>query len=577
MGIAADIALILVAALVGGFIAQRLGQPLLLGYIVAGMLVGPNTGGPTVVEIHDIEVLAEIGVALLLFALGLEFNLSQLGRVRWIAFFGTPLQILLSIALGYGIAMLLGWPHAAALWLGAILALSSTMVTIKTLMAQGTQGTLASRIMLAMLIIQDLAVVPLMILLPELEDLQTGLPQLGWALLRATLFIGAMILGGTRVIPFILRHVAAWNSRELFTITVLAIGLGVGYATYLVGLSFAFGAFVAGMVLNESDYSHQALSDIVPVRDMFGMLFFVSVGMLLDPAFIVANFGIILLLVSGTLIGKGLLFAGITHLFGYRNEIPLMVGLGLFQIGEFSFVLARVGLQEGALSEEQYGVILAAAVMTIMLTPFLTRASIPVAAFVQRWRKPAAAATIPEPPPTLQEHIVIVGYGRVGRYTAHVLKRFDLPFVILERDLRRVDMIKSAGFPVLYGDASSAIVLEAAGIHRARLMLIVVSAAIDVELVVRQARHLTPQLHIVARASRLQQLAVLRSLGIHEIVQPEFEAGLELVRQTLLHLQVPTSEIEQLADTVRREQYQPMVAESFDHEEGPATYGPAHR
>ncbi|MEN9933430.1 MAG: hypothetical protein RLZZ387_9 [Chloroflexota bacterium] len=566
MGIAADIALILVAALVGGFVAQRLGQPLILGYIVAGVLVGPNTGGPTVVEIHDIELLAEIGVALLLFALGLEFSLRQLSPFRWIAFVGTPIQMLLSIGLGVGIGVALGWSTYAAVWLGAIVALSSTMVILKTLMAQGTQGTRASRVMLSMLIVQDLAVVPLMILLPELDNLEDGLPQLGWAGLRALLFVAAMVLVGTRIIPWVLRRVAAWNSRELFTISVLAVGLGVGYATYLAGLSFAFGAFVAGMVLSESDYSHQALSDIVPVRDVFGMLFFVSVGMLLDPAFVVANLGPILLVVAAALLGKGLIFAGVTRAFGYRREVPLAVGLGLFQIGEFSFVLARAGLGEGAISTDQYALVLAAAVVTMVLTPFATRTSSPLLGLVGRWRGTPPFEPANLPAPDLSDHIIIAGYGRVGRYTADVLQRLGLPFVILERDQRRADEIKAAKLPVIYGDASSPVVLEAAGVHHARLMLVVVSAAIDVELVVRQVRRLHPELHIVARASRLRQLEELRGLGIHEVVQPEFEAGLELVRQTLLHFDMPASEIERLSDGVRREQYQPLWVAHADAE-----------
>jgi monovalent cation:H+ antiporter-2, CPA2 family len=464
----------------------------------------------------------------------------------------------LSIALGFGVGLALGWTAYAAVWLGAIIALSSTMVLLKTLMAQGTQGTLASRVMLAMLIVQDLAVVPLMILLPELGNLTDGLPQLGWAALRALLFVGAMVLVGTRVIPFVLRRVAAWNSRELFTVSVLAIGLGVGYATYLAGLSFAFGAFVAGMVLSESDYSHQALSDIVPVRDVFGLLFFVSVGMLLNPAFVLANFGPILFLVVAALVGKGLIFASITRVFGYRGEVPLAVGLGLFQIGEFSFVLARVGLSEGALSADQYSLVLAAAVLTMVLTPFATRATNPVLAVVRRWRPAPAAEPINLPASELSGHIIIAGYGRVGRYTAQVLHQLGFPFVVLERDQRRADEIKAAGLPVIYGDASSVEVLEAAGVRRARLVLVVVSAAIDVEVIIRQVRRLHPSLHIVARATRLGQLEELRALGVHEAIQPEFEAGLEVVRQTLLHFDVPAVEIERLSDLVRREQYQPL-------------------
>lgn len=564
MGIAADIALILLAALLGGFVAQRLGQPLILGYIVAGVLVGPYTGGPTVAEIHDIELLAEIGVALLLFALGLEFSLTTLARVRWITLIGTPIQILLSIGLGFGLGRALGWSSYASLWFGALISLSSTMVILKTLMAQGALGSLASRVMIGMLVVQDLAVVPMLIVLPELADLSSGLPQLGLAVLRAGVFLAMMILVGTRLIPFVLRRIAAWQSRELFIIAVMALGLGIGYTTYLAGLSFAFGAFVAGMVLSESDYSHQALSDIVPLRDVFGMLFFVSVGMLLDPSFLLANLGTVLLLVAAIAVGKATIFTLLTRAFGYRGDVPLAVGLGLFQVGEFAFVLARVGLAEGALGPDQYGLVLATAVVTMALTPFAARAVAPLGVVFHRWRGSPPVEPHLQPDQQIRDHIIICGYGRVGRYTANVLERLNLPFVLLERDQRRVDEIKAARRPVIYGDASSPAVLEAAGIGHARLVLVVVSAAIDGELIVRQVRRMRPQLHIVARATQLTQLDVLRRLGVHEVVQPEFEAGLELVRQTLLHFDVPPGEIESLSDAVRHEHYRPLQLDHAD-------------
>lgn len=558
MGIAADIAIILVAALAGGFVAQRLGQPLLLGYIIAGVLVGPYTGGVTVTEIHDIELLAEIGVALLLFALGLEFNFTKLQRVRAIAFFGTPIQLLVTIGLGYGIGQLLGWQPLESIWFGALISLSSTMVILKTLMALGTLGTLASRIMVGMLIVQDLAVVPMLIILPALQNLEQGLPALGYAIVRAAVFLVAMIYGGTRIIPLILKRIARWNSRELFLVSVMALGLGIGYITYLFGLSFAFGAFVAGMVLSESEYSHQALSDILPLRDVFGLLFFVSVGMLLDPAFLLANLGMVLLVVILVAVGKALIFGTITWSFGYRGAIPLAVGFGLFQIGEFAFVLERVGLANGALRTQTFNLVLATAVVTMILTPFATRAVDPLVAWFQRWRKRPAFATFHISNEDLQDHTIIVGYGRVGRYTAEVLHQLSMPCVIIDQDQHAIDHAKLNGLSVIYGDASSAIVLEAAGIHHARLVLVVVSAALDVELVVRKVRELNPELHVVARATRLSQVEELRRFGIHEIVQPEFEAGLELVRQTLLHFDIPAVEIERLSDSIRTERYQPF-------------------
>lgn len=559
MGIAADIALILVVALIGGIIAQRLGQPLIIGYITAGILVGPYTAGPTVTEIHDIEVLAEIGVALLLFALGLEFNFKKLAKVKWIAFIGTPIQIGLSMLVGWWVASLLGWNSTAALWAGGIMALSSTMVILKTLSAQGELGSLASRIMISMLIIQDLAVVPMMLILPELNQLESGINNLLWAAVRAAIFLVTMVVVGTRVMPYLLRRISQWGSRELFLVAITAIGLGIGYGTYLAGLSFAFGAFVAGMVLSDSEYSHQALSDIVPLRDIFSMIFFVSVGMLLNPLFLWQNAMTIMLFVLIVIVSKGLIFGVLTRLFGYRGDVPLTVALGLFQIGEFAFVLARVALDKQMLTSDQYNLVLATALVTMMLTPTLMRLREPLSAWMQRqWPTPPPQVTVELLEGALHNHAIIVGYGRVGKYTAQLLQRLDLPFVVVESDQYRLDELNAQKIPVIYGDGASAEVLHAAGIQDARLVLIAVGSAFDVESIARRARELAPNVHIVARAAKMTQIEVLRELGIHEVVQPEFEAGLEMMRQTLLHFDVAADRIEQLSDEVRSAAYVPI-------------------
>ncbi|NIS10037.1 MAG: portal protein, partial [Candidatus Dadabacteria bacterium] len=272
MGIAADIAIIIVAALVGGSAARLLRQPLIIGFILAGVAVGPYTGFIEVSEVHNIELLAEIGVALLLFALGLEFSLKELNPVRNIALFGTPIQIILTTIFGVGIGRLFDLDWNSSIWFGALISISSTMVILRTLMSQGRMGTLSSRVMIGMLIVQDLAVIPMMIILPQLANLGSGVSLIGIAALKGFAFLGVMILVGTKILPVLLSHIARWNSRELFLIAITAIGLGVGYASFLVGLSFAFGAFIAGIVLSESDYGHQALSDIVPLRDIFGLL-----------------------------------------------------------------------------------------------------------------------------------------------------------------------------------------------------------------------------------------------------------------------------------------------------------------
>ncbi|HKZ27620.1 MAG TPA: cation:proton antiporter, partial [Rubrobacteraceae bacterium] len=453
MGIAGDIALILVAAFLGGIVAQRLGLPLILGYILAGVLVGPNTGGPTVGEVHEIELLAEIGVALLLFAIGLHFPLSELRPVRRVALAGTAIQMLLTIVFGYGLGLFLGLGSSEAVWFGAFISLSSTAVVLKTLTEGGVLNTLSGRVIIGMLIVQDIAMVPLLILLPELGDVGEGLSRLGVAVLQAALFVAVMALFGVRVFPWLMARVASWNSRELFLISVVATGLGVGYGTYLFGLSFAFGAFVAGMVLSQSDYSHQALADVAPLRDVFAMLFFVSVGMLIDPAFLLDEAATITAVVLAVFLFKGLLFAGITRAFGYGNIVPFAVGLGLFQVGEFSFVIARVGIDVGALSSRTYSIALTTAVVTMVLTPFTTRAA-PLLYDWWRQRFPAEPLkTVDLPETGLKDHVVIVGYGRVGSFVARMLRSLEQPFVVVDLDPGRADAARESGLPVVYGDA----------------------------------------------------------------------------------------------------------------------------
>ncbi len=566
MGVAADIVIIVVAALIGALIAQRLKQPLILGYILAGVVVGPYTGGVTVGDIHEIELLAEIGVALLLFALGLEFSLGELRPVKNIALFGTPIQILLTIGLGFGLGRYLGWSTVGSLWLGALISLSSTMVTLKTLMSRGLVGTLSSRVMIGMLIVQDLAVIPMMIILPQLSDPKAGLPLLAIAVLKSVIFLALMLYLGRKLLPRLLSHVAQWNSRELFILSITAIGLGVGYATYLFGLSFAFGAFVAGMVLSESDYGHQALSDIVPLRDIFGLLFFTSVGMLLDPAFLLANWLTIFSLVLVIGLGKGVIFSGLAVLFGYINIVPIAVGLGLFQVGEFAFVLARVGLETRAIDQKMYSLILAVSVLSMVLTPFASAIAPPLYKLRKRLFRHEPLQTENMPPSGLQDHVVIAGGGRVGQHIAQVLTQLDLPFVIIELNHQRMLECKAAKFPVIFGDMSQATVLDASHVEAARLLLITTPSVTTSQAIVKQAHRLKPELHSIVRADGVDQARALYESGVYMAVLPEMEAGLEIARQALQHLEVPVAVIQQYTDAVRQQLYAPIYQTSHAHE-----------
>ncbi len=553
MGIATDIIILVLTAFLCGLIMQRLHQPLILGYIAAGIILGPYTGGMTITEIHDIELLAEIGVALLLFGLGLEFSLKDLTPVKYIALIGTPLQMLLTIGFGYALGLGFGWEWKTALWFGSLISLSSTMVILKTLMNQGWLGTLSSKVMIGMLIVQDLAVVPLMIILPQLNHPAAGLGILGFAAIKAAVFLITMFFLGTRLLPYLLKSIARLGSRELFILAITAIGLGVGYATYLVGLSFAFGAFVAGMVLSESDYGHQALSDIIPLRDLFGLLFFSSVGMLLDPRFLLSHLSLILLLVVSVSIGKGCIFAAIARIFNYRNVIPLAVGLGLFQVGEFSFVLARIGVASGSISSEFYNMFLSMAVVTMVLTPFVSSQTSRLYGMKKRWFRHESLELLNFPDDTLRNHVVIAGCGHIGSQIAEVLQQLAIPFVMVELDQMRIERAKTAGYPIVYGDGSQEIVQEALLIGQASLLVVTIPNIVTARSIISNARKVNSGIRIVARISDPEFFHVFRELDVVDLIYPEFEAGLEMTRQVLLYLRIPVPEIQSRTENLRRQ------------------------
>ncbi len=555
MPLITDLTLILAAALAGGFVAHRIGQPLIVGYILAGVIVGPFTGGLTVQHVEGIEQLAELGVALLLFSLGLEVSFRELAPVRAVALAGGTLQIVATIAFGAALGAALGWPWQPALWFGALIALSSTMVALKTLQAQGRIGTLSSRVMLGMLVVQDLAVVPLMIVLPELSGPGGGAARVAMATGRAFALLAVTVIVATRVVPRLMTLVARWNSRELFLLATITVALGVGYAMYASGLSLALGAFIAGLVVNESEYAHQALSDVIPLRDIFGMLFFVSVGMLLDPAVVWRQMGTLTFVIAAVIVGKAAIFAAIVRAFGYRRVVPLAVGLTLFQVGEFAFVLARVGLATGAIKGDLYAIVLNTTVATMALTPVASSAT---AWLYERFRRSRPvdrpeATNVPES--GLADHVVIAGAGRVGRSIAEALATLHVPLALIELDDRRFQQARQAGLAIVYGDATQAVVLEAAHLDLASSLLVTVPAYPDVRAIVEAARRLRPQLSIVARAAGPDAVRDLYALGIEDVTSPEFEAAIEMTREALVRLARPPDEIERATTAMRRERY----------------------
>jgi len=370
-----------------------------------------------------------------------------------------------------------------------------------------------------------------------------------------------MFVAGIKLLPWLMRQIAKFGSRELFLLAIIAIGLGIGYITYLVGLSFALGAFIAGMVLNESDYGHQALSDIIPLRDVFGLLFFASVGMLLDPGFLFRNLGTVLLLVVLVSLSKGCIFAAVAWIFRYRNVIPLAVGLGLFQVGEFSFVLARIGLSTDSISTDLYNMVLTTAVLTMILTPLVSGQTARLYTLKKKWFQKEALESINFPSEAFEHHVVIAGGGRVGLQIATTLNRLNVPFVIIELDQRRIEQAKTAGYAVIYGNASHEIMLNAASVATASLLVITVPGMVESQTIVGHVRQLNNTLPVVARLSDPDFLDVFNELAVTDLVYPELEAGLEMARQTLLILNVPVTEIHRQTETLRREYYSSRISQ----------------
>jgi monovalent cation:H+ antiporter-2, CPA2 family len=536
MGIAADFVLIVLAGLAGGLVARALKLPLLVGYVIAGVVVGPHTVGPTVGDVHEIELLAEIGVALLLFSLGLEISLRNLQPVRKIALVGGPLQIVLTCAAGaFAAHKALDIPVKESIWLGAMISLSSTIVVLKTLSSAGVTSTLASRVMIGLLVIQDLAVIPILVVLPQL-----GAPEgIGAKLIRsvgiATALLLAVVMLGTRVLPWLLTKILSWGSRELFLVSVVATGVGVGFATFSAGLSFALGAFIAGMVLSESELSHQALSDVVPLRDIFGLLFFVTVGMLFDPAFLLTHIGLIVISVFLIVLGKALIAGGIARAFGYVNMAPWIIGMGLSQIGEFSFVLARTGLNTGLLSKQAYDLALTCTVLTMATSPMVSSAALPLGRLWRRWRKQdQAVMSIQISNTALVDHVVVAGYGRNGRAVTRVLRAANIPLVLAEWDHAAFSDASAHGIEAVWGDIGQDVILHATGIRNARMIILTVPEHSTIRLAANRARAINSKIVVIARAVLERNVPELRAAGVDRIVQPEFEGGIEMVRQALV-------------------------------------------
>jgi len=563
------IAIGLGAAFLGGLLARRLRLPPIVGYLLAGISVGPFTPG----LVADQEVatqLAELGVILLMFGVGIHFSIRDLIAVQSIAIPGATGQILVATLLGVALGVALGWGVVGGLVLGLSISVASTVVLLRALMERGELDTQQGRIAVGWLIVEDLFTVVVLVLLPTVaplllgqsDDLLGPVVDVGAALAKASLFALLMLFVGARVVPVVLAGVARERSRELFTLAVLAIAIGIAFsASAVFGVSFALGAFLAGAVLSGSDMSHQAAADALPLRDAFAVLFFVSVGMLLDPAYLLREPGAVLAVTALIVVAKSLAAFAIVAVLGYPIRTGLTVAAALAQIGEFSFILATLGLTLRLIPDEAFQLVVAGSLVSISFNPFVFRLVDPIEqrlrarprllALLER-RSPELTVVPPGHADALGQHAVLCGYGRVGRMIAAALERRGFRYVVISDDRREVERLRDVGVPALYGDAANEELLGEARLDSAKVLIVAMSDAGAARLVVDRARNLVPRVPLVVRTHSGSEAVDFRAMGASvQAVHAEREVAIQMARFALRRFGVSGAEVDAIATGLR--------------------------
>ena len=537
-----DLAYVFLAAVLGGGLAWMTRQPLILGYVLGGILIGPFTPGPAILDVHTFELFAEIGVVLLMFSIGIEFSLKDLMQVKWVGLVGGPLGIMLSIGLAVVIGSMAGWSSIQSIVIGAVISMASTMVLARFLLDRGEIHAQHGRVMIGITLVEDLAVVAMMVLLPTLGTLEPGrFLLIGEALGKALLILGPFVLLAAKVVPLIMTRVAKTQNSELFLLVALAIGLGTAALTQMVGLSLALGAFLAGLIISQSDYAHETLARLLSLRDVFVALFFVTIGVLINPSVIIANLPLLGTMIALIMVGKFLIWATVVRIFGYNLMTAILVGVGLTQIGEFSFVLVQAARTAGHVGTEVYNATLAASLITIILNAILVR-------YVPQWiqRMPMLRSLHPAlrlQPEMLGTRVVICGFGRVGSAVGAALETFGLSYALIERDPDIIGALRTRKISALYGDASHQELLLKAGADRASVIIVALPEIEPATLAVQRLRTINMKVPILARAHGRTEAEHLMAVGATEVIQPEIEAAGTVIRHALAHLDLPKERI----------------------------------
>jgi CPA2 family monovalent cation:H+ antiporter-2 len=546
------------------FALHRLKIPSVVGFLLAGMLLGPH-GLNVVKDLHIIQSLAEIGVVLLLFTIGLEFSLSRFLKMKMEVFGIGGLQVLFTIFFTafmayqfFGIS-----ERSTAIFLGFLVALSSTAIVMKLLSDKAEIDSPHGRISIGTLIFQDLCVVPFMLFIPILEG-GAGLGEIMLATGKAAAIIAVVLFSARWVVPFLLHQIVRTRNRELFVLSILIICFGIAFITSEFGLSLALGAFLAGLVISESEYSYEAISTILPFKDSFTGLFFISVGMLMNMTYFINNLPLVLVLFAGIILLKFVCCFSPMYILKRPLRISIQSSLDLAQVGEFSFVLAVAGLSAGLISRDIYQGFLSAAILTMLLTPFVMQMSPLLAGrmsshnLLVRLERLRSLSEHDEYPARRSGHIIVVGFGLNGRNLTKVLREVEIPYVILELNINTVKEMKEQGEPIYFGDASKVEVLHRTGVKTARILVVAISDPATSRNIVKTARMENSELFIIARTRYSSEVDELIKLGADEVIPEEFETSVEIFSRVLNQYQIPKNEIFNYADMIREDGYRAL-------------------
>lgn len=545
------------------FLLHKLRVPSIVGFLTAGVLLGPHGFG-LVRDIREVELLAEVGIILLLFTIGLEISLKNLKRIRSAVLGGGLSQVLLTLLATAAIAYPFLQRWNTSLFAGFLVALSSTAIVMKMLFDRGEIDSPHGRLSIGILIFQDLCVVPLILLIPILSGASGSFIELLWTLLKSATIIFVVIFGARWLVPNILHQIVHTRSRELFVITIILLCLGTALFTSWLGLSLALGAFLAGLIISESEYAYQAISDILPFKDSFNGLFFVSIGMLMNLSFLRENVLLILIGVAIILLLKIFTGSFSVYLIGHPLRISLQAGIHLAQIGEFSFVLAMAGKSAGLISESHYQLFLSASVITMILTPFLFQASPSISAWVSskklldrldRMRKREEKEILF---PGKEDHVIIIGFGLNGKNLAEVLRETSIPYVVLDLNNETAREMRKRGEPIFYGDGTSPEILHKLGLASARMLVVVISDPASTRRIVRLARKENPKIYIIVRTRYTAEVEDLLQLGANEVIPEEFETSIEIFAKVLHRYQVPRNLLFDQIERIRSGSYEAL-------------------